>query len=72
VFGEGVVTDHPDREFTAFIDRVEDRFRKGRVNKWLSDNRHMETPAQTWRRRYDAETEKFRDYLRVQIERKAS
>lgn len=62
---------YPDREFTEFLDRMRGRFRMDRPNRWLSNNRHIETPAQTWRRRYDAETERLREYMRIQMERKA-
>ena len=63
---------HPDREFTEFIDRVEGRVRNSSGRAFMKRNRHIETPAQTWHRRYDAETEELREYMKVQIERKAS
>ena len=55
--------DHPDREFTEFIDRVAGRVKDRPGVAFLRRNRHVESPAVTWRKRYDAETEKYRAYL---------
>ena len=62
----------PEDDFTAFIDRVQWRFRMGTSNRWLSRNRHLETPSQSWRRRYDAETDQLRAFIDSRMERKAS
>jgi hypothetical protein len=69
----GAMSDaNPDDEFTAFIDRAQWRFRMGTSNRWLSRERHIETPAQSWVRRYNAETEQFREFISSRMERKAS
>jgi hypothetical protein len=68
-----MATFYPEREFTAFMDRMRQRARMTNHGGLLVSNRWVEPPAETYRKAYDQETDYWAARGReARTERKAS